>query len=889
MVLVLLTLAGAVFATQLSISTSRFGLVSEDNWYQRRMIDFFDAFGYPDSPVATVQGGSPEQRRQMVDALVEELEKDPLFTGRVVAKIDAEAVAETMLVREPGMIADFRAQLPPDADFPAALEGGLEGVFGLLEAQMLAALDGEVELDPERAKSQLERLTALAKALDDKLAEDAGQGDPVDAKALIEAVAGEEASAGLPTEADMRERGLDPEGYLVSNDGERLLVALFPEIEDDEVEDYEPTVQALRDIRERLPAIGDVEVVYTGLPFLVVDEEKTLQEGLLRSSIAAGLGIFVLLMWAFRSIRRTLVAVVPIVVGTIVSLGVLYLLYDNLDPITSSFAAVLMGLSIDFSVHLLARYDEDLRKGLTRGEALMSALRKAGPGVVTGAVTTALAFLTVATTEFTSYGEMGVITAIGLCVALFTALLILPVILGRGDLDAKEDPKRPFEGLAVALAPVKRAPIVVLVVGITLAGIGVAASPPYDPAFFDFLPRDYESTIALQQLEKDGAMSPWFAWTTADDLEQARAQADALREFESVARVDSPSDLLPELSEDRLQRMRADFTGLERAPDWDALARREVDPASLAVRTQGIVDALDELAFAAEQADQDPKIVNDASEAFAGLQKRLETLPTARSKATLARIEADMARFLGPAWTTASRVAERGHWLPSDLPDSFESRFVSKDGSRLAVFVYPAGDVASGDDRNALARQFTHDLESVDPEAAGQGVSLYRHNEMIWHGFRRASFFSVCLVVLLLLLDFASLRKSLLALVPVLVGMGWMVGIYAIFDLRFNVATIMVLPLMLGIGIDAGVHMMHRWELNTRHHGKAKIDEVVRGTGGAVTLSSMTTMVGFAGLLVGRHLGMVQLGATMVIGIGCTLVSSVVVLPALLLALDEAE
>jgi uncharacterized protein len=146
------------------------------------------------------------------------------------------------------------------------------------------------------------------------------------------------------------------------------------------------------------------------------------------------------------------------------------------------------------------------------------------------------------------------------------------------------------------------------------------------------------------------------------------------------------------------------------------------------------------------------------------------------------------------------------------------------------------------------------------------------------------------LVLMLLVLDFANLKKALFALVPVLIGMGWMVGIYAIVGLRLNVATIVVMPLVLGIGIDAGVHMMHRWEINSRvNGGRARVDEIIHGTGGAVILSSLTTMVGFAGLLLGVHLGMVQLGAAMVIGIGCTLVASVVVLPALLILFNRAD
>ncbi len=882
-----LTIAGIFFASNLTITTSRFGLVDAHNWYQRRMIDFFEVFGYPDSPVAIVEGGTPEQRRAAVDQLVTELEQDELFAGRVLAKVGADEIAETLLVQQAGSLASMRRSLPPDADLPAALEGGLAGSFGLVENQLLAALDGEIEVDASNADAQLAQLAQLAKTLDRKIAADAGQGEPVDAEALLEQLGGDQAGV-FPTIEELRERGLDEEGYFVSNDGERLLVAIFPSFAGDEVDDYAPTVERLRALRDGLDT-GDVTISFTGLPFLVVDEEAALATGLVQSSIAAGLGIFLLLMWAFRSLKRAVVALLPIGVGTIVSLGALYLLFESLDPITSSFAAVLMGLGIDFSVHLLARYDEDLRHGATRRHALFSSLAKAGPGVATGAVTTALAFLTISTTEFTSYGEMGVITAIGLIVALGAALLLLPVMLGRGDLSQIEQPKKPLRGLGFLPNWIRKSPLTIVLVGITLSLIGATVIPDYNPRYLELLPRSWESTKALKTLEDDGAMTPWFAWVTADDLEQARARAESLRAMDSVARVDSPTDLLPELDDDVLAALRADFAGLERDPDWAKLAEREPTAEELGKRILGIEDVLDELGYAAEQAGRDGKSITAAKQAFTDLRKRLETTPSAGK--TLDELENRMAALLEPAWTTARAVAARGHWLPEDLPEMFETRFVARDGSgRIALYVYPAGDVTSGLDGNAAARRFTEDLESVDPEAAGQGISLYRHNAWILHGFRRASGFSLILVLMLLVLDFANIKKAVFALAPVIIGMGWMVGIYALVGIRINVATIVVMPLVLGIGIDAGVHMMHRWEINSRAHGgRARVDELIHGTGGAVILSSLTTMVGFAGLLLGKHLGMVQLGAAMVLGIGCTLVSSVVVLPALLILFNRAD
>jgi predicted RND superfamily exporter protein len=890
LVLAILTVISGVLANRLSISTSRFSLVAEDNYYQRRMVEFFEAFGYPDAPVAIVEGGTPEQRRETVDRLVEALERDDAFRGRTIAKIDAEAIAETLLVQQPGALARFRASLPPDTAFEPALEQGLEGVFGLIETQLLAALDGEVEVQAKDADAQLAQLAALAKALDAQLAADAGQGEPVDGQALLRSLAGPETAALVPTAADLRERGLDEHGYLVSNDGERLLVAIFPEFPGDQVSDYQPAVERLRAIRDELD-LGDTQITYTGLPFLVVDEEEVLQRGLVDASVATALGIFLLLLWAFRSFRRSIVALMPIGVGTIVSLGALYLLFDTLDPITSGFAAVLMGLGIDFAVHLLARYDEDLLRGFSRRQAMRSALIHSGPGIVTGALTTALAFLTIATTEFTSYGEMGVITAIGLVVSLLVTLLLLPVAFGRGDVDKGETPPPPLRLLQLIPRFSRKAPLVVLLLGLMFAFIGAVALPPYNPRYLDLLPEGFEASVGLEKLERDGAMTPWFAWVTADDLDQARERTEALRHQDSVGRVDSPTDLLPELGPDRLAALQADFADAGPDPDWAKLRERMPSAAALATKVSGVVDALDELAFAAEGAGRDATAIRDASKAFGDLAKRLTTLPAANAEGTLDRIENSMADVLGRAWPTARAVAQRGHWTVEDLPVQFQHRFVARDGSeRLAIFVFPREQIWDSNATNEGARRFTEQLEAIDPEAAGQGITLWYHNEMIINGFGRATVYSVLLVVAFLLLDFGSVRKSLLALFPVLVGMGWMIGLFNVLDLRLNVATIVVIPLTLGIGVDAGVHMIHRWDRSARKHGgKGKLEEVVRGTGGAVLLSSTTTIIGFAGLLLGRHGGLVELGSVMVVAITCTTLATIVMLPALLLILNKAD
>jgi predicted RND superfamily exporter protein len=127
--------------------------------------------------------------------------------------------------------------------------------------------------------------------------------------------------------------------------------------------------------------------------------------------------------------------------------------------------------------------------------------------------------------------------------------------------------------------------------------------------------------------------------------------------------------------------------------------------------------------------------------------------------------------------------------------------------------------------------------------------------------------------------------------VPTAIGWLWMTGLMAAFDLRFDVANVVSMPLVLGIGIAFGVHMMHRCreEEDEGHPIEQRLDVVVRGTGGAIAIAALTTMVGFGGLMVAAHGGMKSFGGLMMLGIGLSLLATVLVLPALLLVIRRVR
>jgi hypothetical protein len=145
-----------------------------------------------------------------------------------------------------------------------------------------------------------------------------------------------------------------------------------------------------------------------------------------------------------------------------------------------------------------------------------------------------------------------------------------------------------------------------------------------------------------------------------------------------------------------------------------------------------------------------------------------------------------------------------------------------------------------------------------------------------------ATFVIVCA---LMYANFRSLRWMMLALLPLVVGVLWMLLLMEIFGLMLNFYNLIVLPAVLGIGNDAGVHLVHRY----REEGRGTMRRIVRSTGEHVTMGSVTTMVGFGGLLLSFHPGLNTIGELAVAGIGATLLAALLFLPALIQWLENRD
>jgi predicted RND superfamily exporter protein len=123
-------------------------------------------------------------------------------------------------------------------------------------------------------------------------------------------------------------------------------------------------------------------------------------------------------------------------------------------------------------------------------------------------------------------------------------------------------------------------------------------------------------------------------------------------------------------------------------------------------------------------------------------------------------------------------------------------------------------------------------------------------------------------------------------LVPLLVGSVWTLGLMALFGVQFNMANLLFVPLIIGIGIDNGVHIMHSFRANEKYDGESM--PLARSTAKAITLAALSTIVGFGSLMISSHHGIYSLGLLVSLGVGSILIASLTTLPSLLAILSSA-
>ena len=632
----------------------------------------------------------------------------------------------------------------------------------------------------------------------------------------------------------------------------------------------DPAISALR---EEIAALGqpDVRVRVTGYPAL--NHEEFL--GLARDTgVAGGLSfllVVAVLTVAFRSAALVVAAAVTLVCGFAWTAGYAAIVVGELNPASIAFAVLFIGLGVDFMIHLGMHFVDAVRDGAGVPEAFDRAVRSTGAALVFCASTTAIGFLAFLPTAYKGVSELGLITAGGMLVIVFQTLTLFPVLAAHGLRERallRLRSRRPF---ALPLRP-PRHPVAICAAAAALgiAGLWLAPGATLETNVVALRNPDTESVETFKDLVGSPRLTPWYADLLAPDLATARALAERARALPEVARAITVADYVPEDQPEKREIL-ADVALL-----LDLPAGGEVESPDVPVAEQ--VKALRQLVRFLSADSLDAQAGGLASsgrrlrDQLVGLLARMEGRgDRAQAIATLEQ------SLLGsvPALVERLRASlDTPEIAFEDLPRGLVRRLLADDGT-ARVQVFPAEDIT---ERAAMVR-FVEALRAVTPDLTGLPVNLVESAYVTSHSLRQALVFALAVIAGLLVALWGRPTETAIALAPLLLAVVLTAASTRIFTLSFNFINVCVLPLLLGIGVDSGVHLVHR----AREMPVASGRLLSGTTTQAVLFSALTTLASFGTLVLSDHLGIASLGELLVVGMAFTLLGNLVLLPALLM------
>jgi hopanoid biosynthesis associated RND transporter like protein HpnN len=649
----------------------------------------------------------------------------------------------------------------------------------------------------------------------------------------------------------------------------RRVIVADPIFDFDRILAAEPAILAVRESVAELDLSPDVRVRITGYPALNHEEFLGLARDTGTAGVLSFVFVVVILTLAFRSLAVVFAAAVTLICGFAWTSAYATIFVGELNPASIAFAVLFIGLGVDFMIHLGMHFAEAIREGVDAPSALDIAARSTASALVLCATTTAIGFLAFLPTDYKGVSELGVISAGGMVVIVFQTLTLFPVLIAwtvRG---------RALEALRIRrpVAPRMRLAVhpgwvcgVALVLG--LGGLALAPRAKVETNVIALRNPQTESVQTFEDLLHSERTTPWYGDILAPDLATANQLAAEARALDGVSRAVTISDYVPSNQEEKLEVL-ADAALFMDLPPTGA-GHRVSDPAEQVEALRQLVAFLgaDSLNGTPSGLARSGRLLRDQLSDFL---TRIESDPSPDD--AIARLEGSLLSSIPPLTARLRRSLDTSAIAFEDLPPALVTRMLAPDGM-ARVQVFPAEDLGP---REEMVR-FVETLREVSPDITGLPVNLVESSYATSRSLWQALLWALLGISLLLALLWGRPVEIGVALAPLVFAVVMTAATAWLLGVPLNFINVCVLPLLLGVGVDSGLHMVHRARTVPVASGQLLNSTTAQG----VLFSALTTLASFGTLVLGAHLGIASLGTLLVIGMIFTLLGNLVLLPALL-------
>lgn len=874
--LALSILAGWAMA-QLPIYTSRAALLPQNTAEAKRFNDFLKNFGAASDLMVVLEGVPRNELEAFANDLAAKLRAEPEI-DQATARIDMAFFLNHSYLLMPADALDKLAEM---ANQPM-LGGGMEEMLRkALTWSKDHPLPGGADTDLQSAEASLSLTAFFLEQWQRWLSADTAPAS-IDWNRLT-------AKNGAGGMAD---------GYFASRDGRMLFLFVHPKNASEDFKNIGPFVDKVKlvsaALAEQVKAAGRTPptVGLTGLPAIEYEEYVNIRKDIIKVIFTSAILIAALTLLVVRSIRWAMLIFIPMGLGVLWSLGLALVTVGHLTIITATFIAILFGLGADYGIFTSSRIAEERRAGKPLVEAIGVGIGSSFIAVLTAGGASLLIFGALATVDFPGIAELGVVAAKGVLMILIGTWMVQPALYALRPPKLKDSPLPGTPPISARLGKYSgRFPkpvaltLVILALGGAVFGVVEGLAIPFDYDLLAMLPKNSQAVYYQRRMVAESDYQAEVIIFTAKDMAESRRITSEAGKLKTIAQVQSLSSLFPEDADRRLHKAMVIGESFARTGYANQVA--ELDRAGLskesfellrAVLENGsaIIDEAQEQAFSAGHS----KLV----ESLENVREQLSSISailTADGEQGRVRSEGFLRALLSgaaaglkviDAWQQAQPLT------PEQLPPALRDRFFAADGS-IAVYAFPAKTVYDPDNLDALIK----DVYSVSPEATGFPTTHQVFSKSVVKSLIHGTQLGLVLCLLWILAATRSLRGFVLAVLPLLIGGGWMLGLMALGGIRYNYANIVALPMVIALAVDYGVWFSYRWG---ESKGLTPL-QVSLAVGKVIGLAAGTELAGLGAITLASYRGVSSLGVSITIGLLCCLTATLVVAPAIGQLLDS--
>lgn len=810
-----------------------------------------------------------------------------LAADRVLAELQGEGTPDLRAasyrvgegVRVPSELLIFRTLSPADRERLQNIAREVQSLFPLPLPprpfeDILRSVSADAGLDPAAIQAAIAELTAAGRAGLGFLAGLTAQAELLEEAAAI--------SRDVLTRPPPEEIG-EP---ILSQDRSRLVLQLWPTRRPFESLAYNQAVtRAVKEAvaRAELDKLG-VTAGLAGPYVMIVETDGVIRRDMTLVTIVSTAAVFTLVLVAFASPLLCWAAVAPVLVSALFTMAWAKFAVGGFNLLTVFLPALILGLGIDFSIHILSRFVEERGKGQQVTEALITAVRTKGSSCLTAALTTAVVFSCLLLSHSRALWEMGAISGVGILISFLTTLLLVPALVAVFARYRRSSRKRPIVS-TTALRPAYRR-FLRLRPGVVAVGLILTVTIVYQASRVQFrfvsdeLAPATPATGVLAAIAREFAGEVWLGDSFrffVEDPAEIVALETALTTQPWVHSTSSVRDFLPQ----ELLGGEASILNLPVAEVQAGVA----EVAGQLANWEGTVDGVRRLIARLAQLEL-LAVVEARLDLAVALSSGLNDLIALQGE--LAGVEVEEHRALLEAMSrdlaTVSEFVRKIADLPPEpvlienilalLPVEVRGQYYTKSG-RYVVEARLTRSIREGDN----LRRFLEWADTLGVERFGIPEVTARLEQYMRRDFILSTALAMLIIFLLVWRDFPRPLEAVLALAPLGMGYVWMLAGMNLLGIQFNFMNIVISPLLIGIGVDSAVHLLHRVK-EEQARGKDGVEQGAAASAIPIVVSSLTTMASFGALLAAHTPGLKLLGTSALLGLGFTLLWSLTFLPA---------